>query len=68
MGEFIKKKNTREFPGRQDLELSLPRAQIQSLVGELRSCKLLGVAKKKERKKERKRTHDYTEKMIFGDG
>ena len=60
LGEFIKKKNTREFPGRQDLELSLPRAQIQSLVGELRSCKLLGVAKKKERKKERE--HMITQK------
>ena len=28
--------------------LSLPRAQLQSLVGELRSCKLHGVAKIKD--------------------
>ena len=67
LGEFIKKKNTREFPGGQDLELSSPRARIRSSVGELRSCKLLGEAKKKK-KKERKRTQDYTEKMIFGGG
>ena len=32
----------------QGLGLSLPRAQVQSLVGELRSCKLLSVEEKKK--------------------
>ena len=42
-----------EFPGGPVLELvaSLPRAQVQSLVGELRSHKLRRVAKKKKRMK-----------------
>ena len=34
-----------------DLELSLPGAKVQTLVGELRSCKPGGVAKKKKRKR-----------------
>ena len=33
----------------KDSELSLLRAQVQSLVGELRSCKLRRVAKKKKK-------------------
>ena len=41
-------KNEREFPGSPVVRtrLSLPRAWVQSLVRELRSCKPWGVAKK----------------------
>ena len=39
-----------EFPSMGGPELSLPRAQVQSLVWELRSCKPLGVAKKQKAK------------------
>ena len=50
-----------EIPWRssgEDLALSLTRARVQSLVGELRSHKLHGVAKKK--KKERKLLYKFT--------
>ena len=36
-----------------DSAFSLPRAQVQSLVGELRSQKLRGMAKKKKEKKKK---------------
>ena len=50
--KLFKKKKLREFPGGP--ALSLLKAGVQSLVGELRSCKLPGAAKKKKKKKELK--------------
>ena len=45
---------SREFPGgpgiRSQSVLSLPEAWVQSMVRELRSCKLCGTVKKKKKK------------------
>ena len=48
------------------MTLSLPWAWVQSLVGELRSCKPCGVAKKKkkERKKRKKKYLRFMETAI----
>ena len=44
--------------------LSLPRAQIQSLVEELRSCKLQGVAEEKRKRRWQLKTSDHKSQRI----
>ena len=43
------KKLIGDFPGGPVVKTPLQRVQVQSLIGELRSCMLCGVAKKKKK-------------------